>query len=381
MAFDFVLATLALRWFAGWYLGGRAPTLHGAARSHDTHAADGSTRISVVIPARNEAASLPALLRSLSAQTCEPAQVIVVDDQSTDATATIAEAAGATVLRSTAIPEGWIGKPWACAQGAAIATGDVLVFLDADTVASPDFLRRLTLLVRNSRGLVSVAPYHEVRRPYELASALFNLVALMGVGASSLRSNARMIGAFGPCIAMRADDYSTIGGHAGVRCDVLEDMALARACSEHGLPVLNVVGGQDLKYRMYPRGFSQLVEGWSKNFAAGARSTPVLRMLAIVAWMSGLIESGLVTSVGIVSMFGGGAGMSWPHALFYVLFALQLWSMLRRLGNLGAVAIVHPVAVVAFLGICAHSAILQRRGAVTWKERTIAIAATKQPRT
>ena len=382
MTLDLVLASLTVRWLAGWYLGGRARTLRTAsAGTGACPAAPAVPAMSVIIPARDEAESLPALLGALAVQTSPPAQVIVVDDQSTDETATIALGAGATVLRSSDIPQGWLGKPWACAQGAALATGDLLVFLDADTVPSPDFLVYLAAAVRQRRGLLSVAPYHEVRGPFEFASALFNLVALMGAGVSSMRKSARVTGAFGPCMALRAEDYAAIGGHAAVSGDILDDMALARICARHALPVVAVVGGEDLKYRMYPKGFRQLVEGWSKNFAAGAGGTPVLRLVAIVAWMSGLIETGWVSSLAIAGMIGSGAILPWPDALFYGLFAFQLWFMLRRIGNFGAVAIAHPLATMAFVGIFARSAFVHARGQVTWKGRSIAISSARRPGT
>ncbi len=380
IAVDAVFGSLALRWLAGWYLAGRLLPLRSAVARAERTVADAAAAVSVVIPARNEAQSLPALLRSLRAQTFAPIQIIVVDDHSTDATAHIAAAGGATVVHSAEVPQGWLGKPWACAQGAALARGNVLVFLDADTIASPDLLRHLVLMVLRVRGLVSLAPYHEVRRAYELASALFNLVAVIGVGASSLRSNAPVTGAFGPCLAIRAADYAAIGGHGAVRGALLDDVALARGCVAHALPVHNVAGGADVRYRMYPNGVAQLVEGWSKNFAAGAGTTPLPRLVGIVAWLSGLFEAGLVTSVSVAGLLAGGDGPPWQHALFYGLSSLQLWLLLRRIGNQGVVAIVHPLASVAFVSICAYSMALHLRGTVTWKGRTISVAAKKPAR-
>jgi 4,4'-diaponeurosporenoate glycosyltransferase len=280
---------------------------------------------------------------------------------------------GARVVASAEIPAGWLGKPWACAQGAAIASGDVLVFLDADTTAGPELLARLPAAVQRTRGLVSVAPYHQTERAYELASALFNLVAFIGVGASSLRRRARVTGAFGPCIAIRADTYAAIGGHGAVRGEVLEDVALARVCERHAIPVVNVAGAADLRYRMYPGGPAQLVEGWSKNFAAGAAGTPLPRLIAIVAWLSGMMETGVMVLAGAGRALLGGPGPSWEYVLFYILFAVQLGILLRRLGNHSAIAWVHPIATLAFVAIFIRSTALQLRGEVTWKGRTIAI--------
>jgi 4,4'-diaponeurosporenoate glycosyltransferase len=353
---DALTISLAVRWMAGWYLGGRLPTLRSLSDGGATHAT-----VSVIVPARNEAASLPGLLGSLRAQTTPPREVIVVDDHSSDATSRIAAEGGATVLASAPLPAGWLGKPWACAQGAAAATGDILVFLDADTVAGPECIGRLAAAVSRVCGLVSVAPYHQTERLHESASALFNLVAVMGVGASSL-GRSRATGAFGPCIAIRAAHYETIGGHLGVRHEVLEDIALARACERQAIPVVNVAGAGDLRYRMHPDGPAQLIEGWSKNFAAGAAATPPARLIAIVAWLSGAIESGLMAA-------SGGA----VHVVFYILFAVQLKFMLGRIGNYSRVAWLHPVATLTLVAICLRSALLQWRGQVTWKGRTIPV--------
>jgi 4,4'-diaponeurosporenoate glycosyltransferase len=328
-------------------------------------------RVSVIVPARDEAGPLPALLESLTRQSRRPHEVIVVDDQSDDGTSAVAVAAGAMVIRADGRPDGWLGKPWACRCGAAVATGDLLVFLDADTVAAPEFMDRLQPMVEAAGGLVSVAPFHQTRQPYEQASALFNLVAIMGVGTSSMRRRARVAGAFGPCLAMRKDDYAAIGGHAAVRGEVLDDLALARAFERHGLPVTNLGGGTLFRYRMYPGGVSQLVEGWSKNFAAGAGRTPPIRLLAIVAWLSGLIEAGWWTVAGAAGATVGDAPVPWRHAAFYVLFAWQLSCVLRRIGSFTPAAWLHPLAGAAFLGICARSVLARIRGEVTWKGRRI----------
>jgi 4,4'-diaponeurosporenoate glycosyltransferase len=112
------LSTVVTGWLAGWWLFRRVP---GLPRSGPEEAA--AKTVSVVIPARDEAASLPGLLASLAAQTRPPDETIVVDDHSRDDTAAAAAAAGATVLAAPALPPGWTGKAWACWTGARRATG------------------------------------------------------------------------------------------------------------------------------------------------------------------------------------------------------------------------------------------------------------------
>jgi len=89
--------------------------------------------LSIVVPARNEEANIPNLLRSLKGQVYVNDEIVVVDDHSEDKTATVAEKEGAKVIKSKQMPSGWTGKTWACHQGAQEATGEVLIFLDADT--------------------------------------------------------------------------------------------------------------------------------------------------------------------------------------------------------------------------------------------------------
>jgi cellulose synthase/poly-beta-1,6-N-acetylglucosamine synthase-like glycosyltransferase len=100
------------------------------------------TRVSIIVPARNEAHNLPALLASLRGLTPPAHQIIIVDDHSTDGTGDLARAAGAIVVTPPPLPAGWLGKPWACHAGAQAATGDLLLFSDADTVHAPWSLTR-----------------------------------------------------------------------------------------------------------------------------------------------------------------------------------------------------------------------------------------------
>ena len=178
-------------WLGGWWLLFAVPVLAapGGRRSLDTSetdAHDGARpRLSVIIPARDEAASLPHLLASLVPQLAPGDELIVVDDRSTDATAALAREAGALVIEAPELPDGWTGKSWACHHGAVTATGEVLVFFDADVRLAPGALSAAVDLHRRQGGLVSVQPYHETERAYERLSALFNVVAFMGVGAGA----------------------------------------------------------------------------------------------------------------------------------------------------------------------------------------------------
>ncbi|MHB1534464.1 MAG: glycosyltransferase family 2 protein [Acidimicrobiales bacterium] len=327
-------------------------------------------RVSVVIPARNEAGALPGLLASLAGQNRRAEQVIVVDDHSEDAPGGGARVAGAAVGASPALPGGWTGKTWACHHGAQAATGEVLVFLDADVTLAPEALSCLLDEHRRRGGLVSVQPYHRTGRRYEQLSAVCNVVALMGTGAFSPRPPRRLGMAFGPCLVIGRADYERAGGHAhpGVRHRITEDIGLAERMRADGRPVTIFAGRDLVSFRMYPDGPGQLVEGWSKMLATGAREAPPLAGMATAAWVTGgLVVSGRVVRAAARRRLGR------SELALYGGWAAQMWWMLRRVGDFGPLtAAAFPLPLMAFVGLCLRSGLVAAGGAgLSWKGRTL----------
>ena len=357
------VAILIVGWLAGWWLLWRVPRLPAVATTpsvrHD---------VVVVVPARDEQRSLPTLLASLADQTVRPGRILVVDDGSEDDTALVAAAGGAEVVRAAPLPAGWTGKSWACHQGAALAGGTTIVFLDADVTLAPGALAAALDAAERQGGLLSVQPHHRVLRPYERLSAVFNLVGVMGVGMASPR-RPRTSAAFGPCLITTRADYEAVGGHRSVRADIIEDVALGRRYAAHGLPVRTYGGGDLVSFRMYPEGFAQLVEGWSKNFASGAGAIPVRRLALIALWITAVLTSvqlGFEAVVGPTSGVALGAGA-------YLAVALQVGRMLRQVGTFGWItAAMYPVAFTGFVLVFARSAWLSLvRREVRWRGRPI----------
>ena len=165
-------------WLLGFFFLWHIPRLRQA-----THPTPSNASVSIIIPARDEETNLARLLESLADQDLESLEVIVVDDQSADRTAGIAEEFGYRVIRSSTPPDGWLGKPWACWQGARAAKHDTLLFLDADVVLKPGALARLMTTFTAEEGLLTVQPYHMMQKNYERLSAIFNIIAMAGVNA------------------------------------------------------------------------------------------------------------------------------------------------------------------------------------------------------
>jgi len=368
----FDVVSMTLRWLCGCWLlwrGGPVVARRAPDEGPDLFEAE-RPPCSIVIPARDEAGTLPTLLASLASECRPDDEVIVVDDDSSDATVAVAEVGGARVVVAPPLPAGWTGKNSACWTGAAAAANPVLVFLDADTELLPGGLDRLLGAHQRRGGLLSVQPFHTVRRAYEQLSAYFNVIAMMGIDAFTPLGARRVpSGAFGPVLVTGRLDYDLVGGHASVADEILDDVALARRYTEAGARVTCLGGRGTVRFRMYPDGLGHLIEGWTKNFAGGAAGTRKLTLVLTVAWVSLAIEA----AWGLVAGLLGAAALV-PVAALYVAVAGQLWWMLRRLGSFHPLtALLFPVPLLFFLYVFARSIVdVYVRRRITWKGRQLA---------
>lgn len=324
------------------------------------------SRLSVVIPARNEAGVIGSLLATLPAG----AEVVVVDDASTDATAAEAAAAGALVHAPGPPAPGWTGKAWACAAGAECTSRPLLAFVDADVRFAPGGLGAVADAAESSAGMVSVQPHHLTVRLHERLSAFFNVVGMMGIGWFALVPTRQPAGAFGPVLVLPRALYDAAGGHGAVRGEILDDVALAGAVRRAGGTVDVRAGAGLVGFRMYPAGLGQLVEGWTKNMAAGAGATPAPVLLAIVAWLSGVITAAAAPALALAGRW------SWGFAVvLYGAYAAQCAHLFRRVGRFGVLSsLLFPVPLTAFLVVFARSVVLTLGvGRVRWRGREIEV--------
>ena len=273
--------TIALGLIAGFLLIRHIPPCPPAeARSQES--------VSIIIPARNEEKTLPRLLRSIIDSATRPLEVVVVDDGSTDHTAEVAASLGAHVFPSVERPAGWTGKSWACYQGAQCATGEVLLFLDADTYFLPGGLERLVSCwswQRDRRLVLSVLPYHATNAACEQLSLFFNVLMAAGAGGFGPLSTPRL---FGQSLCISKDTYFAAGGHAAVRGIVLENLRWASKLRDCGARIICLGGKDTLHTRMFPDGFQQMSESWAKAFFQGAADSGHMVLFMAIAWISAL---------------------------------------------------------------------------------------------
>ncbi len=234
----------------------------------------GQPQVSIIIPARNEEASLGSCLESLVAQTGIPFEIIVVDDHSTDRTREIAQSfsglrSAVRVIEAGPLPAGWTGKNNAVAAGAREARGEWLLFTDADTVHLPGSLAAALSEAReNQADLLSYSPEQIAVTFWEMAvlPVVFAELARQYPPSKVSDPNSPEAAANGQYILIRREAYDAVGGHAAIAFEILEDVALARAVKASGRKIRFRYAATRVRTRMY-RNFRQLREGWTKNLA------------------------------------------------------------------------------------------------------------------
>jgi dolichol-phosphate mannosyltransferase len=245
--------------------------------------------ISVVVPARDEADRLPACLEALAAER-DAAEVIVVDDESTDATAAIAEAAGVRVVRGAPLPEGWAGKAWALQQGLDAARSELVVFLDADARVRPGLLAAVAERLAGDADLLSVGPRFACAGAVERAlhaSMLTTLVLRFGpTDVEGWQPPPSRAVANGQCIAARAADLRAAGGWARVRGSLVEDLALARTLRADGRRIAFADAADLLEVRMYDSAAATW-RGWGRSLmGVGETSRAWLAVDLALLWVA-----------------------------------------------------------------------------------------------
>ncbi|MFZ4811341.1 MAG: glycosyltransferase [Ilumatobacteraceae bacterium] len=266
----------------------RRPPLVAGADVAGPRLLDEPVTISVVVPARDEAERIGPLLAAVVGAP-GVGEVIVVDDQSTDATVAVTEAAGATVVPGAPLPPGWAGKAWALQQGIERATGAWIVTLDADTRPSSELPLALVSRAR-SDGLRFVTVGGRFDCPTAGArwlhpAMLTTLVYRFGpAGRAGYVPPHRQL-ANGQCMAFERHGFLDTGGMEPVAAEVVEDVALARSLATRGWPVAMLDGPSLLTTRMY-ESLGETWRGWGRSIALpGVEPTwrQVLDLLVVVS--------------------------------------------------------------------------------------------------
>lgn len=336
--------------------------------------------VSLLVPARNEACSIEECVSALAQQDYPNCEILVLDDQSEDQTAEIVLALRrrypqVRLLRGEPLPPNWHGKAYACAQLAAAARGEWLLFVDADAVLAPGCVSvALRQAQERKADLLTMLPTMVARTLGEalmLPIIPLAFVAFLPLGLVMNSPSPLFAGALGPFLLFRRETYQRFGGHAAVRRDIVEDMRLSQIVKRHGGHVVFIDGTVLMRVRMY-RSFADAWRGIAKSaFAAIDYSlamllifTPVVvaffvgPYLLLIAWLFGMFGH-LVTGP-----------VLWLVLAQIILLWLPQALLMRRFGLPIGLACLQAVTILALL-LAIYYAAAQTKfgGGVVWKGR------------
>lgn len=241
--------------------------------------------VSIIIPVRNEAHNISNLLKDLLSQNCKIKEIICVDDGSDDGSREIIRSFPVIYKRNEKLPEGWKGKSWACQTGASEASGDILIFIDADVRLAKDAIAALLYAHENTKLPISVQPYHVVKKPYEFISMFFNIIQTGATG-MCMGKRIKATGMFGPVFLVSKSVFNSLNGYEKVKGETVEDFCLGKIYAKNDKRIELYLGGKLISFRMYPNGLSSLFEGWTKNFSKGAFAIRPWVLFLFIIWVT-----------------------------------------------------------------------------------------------
>lgn len=317
-------------------------------------------RISVLVPARDEARRIGPTLRSLQALEGVD-EILVLDDDSGDGTADLVAAAGLDVIHGEGgPPPGWLGKPWACHRLAQAARGEILVFLDADVQLRPGAARAAAGLLADL-DLVCPYPHQQVTSPLQvLVQPLlqWSWLTFLPLRLAERSSHPLLSAGNGQFLVVRRDAYFAAGGHAAVRDQVLEDLALVRRFKATGHTVAMADGTDLADCRMYADD-RELIEGYTKSLhdAFGPGTVVLLACLYLVPPLAALLARDRATR--------------WLGLAGYASAVTGRVAVARRMRQPVWACALHPLSILTLIGIRRRSVRAHRRGTITWRGRPI----------
>lgn len=339
-----------------------------------------SVKLSVLVPARNEVENIEACVRAVAASGADVHEVLVYDDASTDGTSDVlarlsSELPVLRVLKGQGLPPGWVGKPHACHRLAEAATGDILMFVDADVRIERDGIARaLELLERLDAGVVTAVPRQRVGSFFErLVLPLLHLtyVAWFPLVLTYLSRDPRFLAANGQLLLVRRKTYDAVGGFEAVRSEVVDDMAFCRRVKVSGARVVFADGHRMGACRMY-RSAGEVIRGFSKNLYEGIGASLVGLVVVLALYLVTFVAPYVLLIAAAVE-----PAWLWPAVVGVAMnVVLRAVLALRHDQPLEGV-VLHPLSVLAFAGIAVNSALWQLRGAVEWRGRAYASRARR----
>lgn len=342
-------------------------------------------QVSVIVPARNEQKNIRRCVEALLAQDYPNLQVLVLDDRSSDSTPVILAELSArdsrlVILAGRELTPGWAGKPHALHQAAASATGEWLLFLDADTFLHPNAVSAALAAAQKSRADLYTVMTEQILGSFWEKTVMPLVFTALSVGFSPRKVNdpkSRDAIANGQFILIRRAVYDSVGGHEAVKDQIVEDKALSEKVKWSGHRLVVADGRGVAQTRMYTD-LASMWEGWTKNIYLGLSDHPGLMLLGVFGATLALMAALVLPVWPVLGLLWYASGGGWA-ALLVMIEALLIWAYIlfervkvnRGMGVSAWYAFTTPLGAGVFAAMMLASAWKVLSGAgVTWKGRT-----------
>lgn len=329
---------------------------------------DNDYLISVMIPARNEENNIGKCLENLVIQDYPNKEILVLDDHSTDKTAYIVKRYAEKhniirLLEGSELPEGWLGKNWACHQLSLQARGKYFLFIDADVELKANTLSAVNEEVNKSKAkMISVFSTQIIKSFGEwLVVPLMNwlLLVFLPLRLVYSSSNKSFSAANGQFMFWERNTYQNVGGHQRVKDDIVEDMEFARLCKSRGIKIKTMLGGNLIFCRMYEN-LADAFKGFSKNFFRGFNIHPLFFLLMIIFFIALFLMPFFLIPVNTLFLI----------PVIVILLIRGTISLLSK-QNILLNILLHPLQMILMFLIGINSIIIARFKKTEWKGRRI----------
>ncbi|MCL4378769.1 MAG: glycosyltransferase [Actinobacteria bacterium] len=333
--------------------------------------------ISIMIPARNESKNIRRCLRSLARQDYQNFEILVLDDNSIDGTSKIVSEFAARnsrirLFKGQKLPNGWLGKSYACHQLSCFARGEYFLFTDADTLHFKNSVSSaISALIINKLDALSVFARQITVTLHErmmVPFANFFILCFLPLNLIKNSGNPFFCTAIGQFLLFKKDVYKKIGGHKAIRKDILEDIRIAKMVKSHGFKFMIFDGKNNFYCRMY-KNLNEVVKGFVKVLSSAFNYNILLQSLVTILVFAVFLSPFILLPLGIL-LFG------WPQIIIDALIAQVLIILAIRIiqtirfKNRFVDIFLHPLAVIYLLLISIFSMVQYKKDSVIfWKGR------------
>ncbi|OQB47580.1 MAG: GalNAc(5)-diNAcBac-PP-undecaprenol beta-1,3-glucosyltransferase [Firmicutes bacterium ADurb.Bin153] len=337
---------------------------------------ESTRKLSILVPARNEQDNIEKCVRSLMGQDYPNYEIVVLNDNSTDATGEILERLRLEdprirIIDGTPLPQGWLGKNWACMQLAEAATGEILFFTDADTEHEP-FSASASVALMEDRNPGMMSGFVKQRmdtlgEKLVVPLMLWGMLCFTPVIVMHYMKYSFLTAACGQYMVFDRKAYFKVGGHSSVKARVDEDKEFARVMKQNGFPVIMADATRMISCKMYG-GFKEAVRGFSKNVfsAFNYRVLPF-----VLVWLAAV--TCIVTPVLYLILVDYYANPALANqAMILVVLSLAIWFLTYWKTRVPYyLTLVYPMSMFIWFYVSMNSVYLSITGKSFWKGRNI----------